>query len=364
MRVEALGGSVSWAFADIDVPRDGIAAPSGPEPVRAPRNASLEAVRLQRELSAARVAAGEADAAMRQVPIWSPTRRGELKAARDALQRTVVTLEAREAQQARVSLRDVQRARFRVLLERYATLERQIGPQETARLARQTYYGGVAWDGVAASATSRPASRWEIAAAGFPHGAANTWNAAGGFDGDMQTPDGTPVDVGHMLCGVDWQVNQREREGAWSLETVTLGGDLGTAMARAHSVPADEALASEGEADLNGDLDALNVAERIRRNPRASVTSILSAYYAQPDRVAEYASHGVWFVRNADGTPKRTPYGRYELDRNVIERSTSWMARLIRVWNGDTDRVTRERRDAVVTAFETWLTAMDRKRPE
>lgn len=322
------------------------------------RNPGLVALRLQRELSVARVAAGEAERAYRAAPFWSASRK-ELRATRDARQADVRSLETREAEQAAVMLPDVQKARFQVLLERLPVLEAKVGTNEAARLARQTYYAGPAWDGVAAAGRVRMATRWEIQEAGLPHGIFNEWNAAGGFDGDMRMPDGTPVDVGHMFCGVDWQVNGRVAKGAWSIEAVTIGGDLSTAMASITSATAEAgraALSGELGFDMNGDLDGLNIAQRLAKSPGTSMSSAVAAYYGRGlRRVNEYVTHAKWIVRNADGTPKRTRYGGYELDHATFRRNTGWMANLIRVWNGRMSTVSRAEQDAVIDAFAEWL---------
>lgn len=330
------------------------------QPIAGVRNPGLVALRLQRELSAKRVAAGQADAAMRATAIWSPRRR-VLAAERDALQAQVETLMRREAEQARIMLPDVQKARFAVTLERLRALEGELGAEAAVRLARQTYYAGFAWDGVAAAGQSKPATRWELSAAGFPHGVTNHWNAAGGFDGDMRTPDGTPVDMGHMFCGVDWQVNDRHAHGAWSIESVTLGGDLGSAMANTLGASPDEAraaIAGEGDFDLNGDLDGLNLAKRLETHHGARVSDVLAAYYAENPtrtRVSEYASHGRWVARNSDGTPKRTRYGGYVLNDELLRHETRAMTRLIRVWAKDFSRVERAQQDAIIGAFGEWM---------
>lgn len=95
-----------------------------------------------------------------------------------------------EAEEAKLPPDAVAQARLTVFGERLAAVEQAEGKGEAARLARQTYYNSDVWNGAAGT---DKASEGEINAAGFPRGAWHSGAATDGFDGEMQTRDGTVV---------------------------------------------------------------------------------------------------------------------------------------------------------------------------
>ena len=329
------------------------------------------ALSVQRELSKARIALGEADLALQRRP--NPSERVALTGRRDAAQRNVDLWARREDRQMAQPLLvpEVEKARFVVTLERLAELEAERGATEAARIARQTYYAGFAWDRVAGDGitafpspfrkTTHTPSEAQLDAAGLPHGKWNTDNAAGGYDGSMRTPDGVAVDMGHAFCGIDWQVNQRHARGGWTIEAVTLGGDLASAMARTKSAgmrDAANAFADETDSDYNGDIDGLNIAKRLEVASSTTMSRVIAGYYASggaPTRIEELARTSRYVIRDANGTPKRTRDGRYALDAKAIRKDTGWLARLMSAWALRFEPIKQPKQNAVIEAFAHWL---------
>jgi hypothetical protein len=267
------------------------------------------------------------------------------------LENEVAELEAQEkAQFENPDLKDdVEKAQFAVLQKRMGELEQEHGKEQAVTLARQTYYNSDLWN---LAGGSEKASDAQVLALGLPHtpGDKDTGVAAGGFRGQMRTPDGQPVDMGHVLCGMDWQLNKdripkklsvddlakaAEKEGLadileklpgggpdidnpFTLDFVTLEGDLGSAVAsRYGGESADKAVAEESDYDWNSDLDGLNLAKRLETNPNQSLSDTLNAYYGNGEyknRVDEYATHGKYVKRDGNGQPVRDEAGHYKMD--------------------------------------------------
>jgi len=221
----------------------------------------------------------------------------------------------------------VERARFTVFNERMATLERELGKSGAATIARQTYYNSAVWN---VGGGTLPASEAQVLAAGLPHDPNYSGGqAVGGYSGRMRTPDGREVDMGHVAAALDWQVNaDRVPDNYWlpgipptripnpfTLETVTLTGDVGSAVkntAAGNNVArrADTAIANERNEDWYGDIDGLNLANRLRQNPNMSLTQALNGYYGTgqyQNRIDEFATHSRHIQRDANGRPSATP---------------------------------------------------------
>lgn len=232
----------------------------------------------------------------------------------------------------------VERARFTVFNERMATLEQEVGKSDAARLARQTYYNSAVWN---AGGGTSAASEADILAAGLPHAPDYQGGmAVGGYSGRMRTPDGTEVDMGHVAAALDWQVNADRVPDSFrlsyvppvsipnpfTLDTVTLTGDVGSAVKNTAAgdnaaARADTAISREGNEDWNGDIDGLNLANRLRQNPNLSITDALNGYYGTGEdrnRIHEFATHSRYIQRDANGVPQRDANGHYVVDRDKL----------------------------------------------
>jgi hypothetical protein len=240
----------------------------------------------------------------------------------------------------------VERARFTVFNERMATLEKELGKSGAATIARQTYYNSAVWN---VGGGTLPASEAQVLAAGLPHDPNYSGGqAVGGYSGRMRTPDGKEVDMGHVAAALDWQVNaDRVPDNYWvpgvpptripnpfTLDTVTLTGDVGSAVkntAAGDNVAsrADTAIRNEGTEDWNGDIDGLNLANRLRQNPNLSITDALKGYYGTgqyQNRIDEYATHSRYIQRDANGVPQRDAQGDYVVDRDKLAREAKGFA--------------------------------------
>lgn len=248
------------------------------------------------------------------------------------LQQQITALEQTEATQPQDA---VERARFTVFNERMAQLEAQLGKEGAATIARQTYYNSDVWNNAAGT---EPASAAAINAAGLPHEPGNNADAAvGGFSGHMRTPDGREVDMGHVAAALDWQVNASRIPDnfaipqAWNLvsidnpfnlNAVTVMGDVASAMTQTDrngnlAANADTAIAGQQDYDWNGDIDGLNLANRLRQDPNLSITDALNGYYGTgqyQNRINEYATHGDYIRRDSSGAPLRDAQGNYQVD--------------------------------------------------
>ncbi|RKH62931.1 hypothetical protein [Corallococcus llansteffanensis] len=318
------------------------------------------------------------------------------------LENEVATLEAEEKTQFEdPNLKDdVEKAQFVVLEKRMGELEQKYGKNQAITLARQTYYNSDLWN---LAGGSHKASNAQVKALGLPHtpGEKNNRVEVGGFEGQFRAPDGQPVDMGHVLCGMDWQVNKDRvpkdlninelakasgQEGAakalkllpgsngvtvpnpFDKDFVTLTGDLGSAVEnRYKGKSAEEAVAGEGDYDWNGDLDGLNVAHRMETNPNLSASDALKSYYdsgESKNRLNEVATHSKYFQRDGAGVPRWDDKGHYKMDLDKMA-SDGFVAALLLGHDKDTlsggalDKVNpfQDKAKDVAKAYEKWVHA-------
>lgn len=345
--------------------------PTGPagtariEHVDPVQQARQEAVALERELSEARQALGQAQQRLEQRNLlqkgWDWLSNGD-EAQEEEIEQLQGRVDALEAKEARLPQDAVERARFTVFNERLAELEATQGKGAAAQLARQTYYNSGVWNGAAGTP---PATPGQINAAGFPRGEYNGSEAVGGFGGEMRDPDGNPVDMGHVACALDWQVNAHRLSGVYGnpfdANAVTISGDVASAMVNTPIGPdaakrAREAIAAEGDADWNGDIDGQNLAHRLASDPGASLTDTVRGYYGgdQQRRIDEWATHSKYVRRDEAGVPLRDPHGNYQLDRDRLQGDAHNFANLLSKGAAlipGNDYAERE----VVDAFGAWL---------
>jgi hypothetical protein len=297
------------------------------------------------------------------------------------LQGQITSLEQVERSQPQEA---VERARFTVFNERMAQLESQMGRQAAATIARQTYYNSDTWNNAAGS---ERASAGDINAAGLPRAPDyNASEAVGGYSGEMRTPDGRPVDMGHVASALDWQVNadrlprhfmipqaynQVGITNPFNLGTVTLTGDVASAMTRTSrtgdiAASADAAIARENDFDWNGDIDGLNLANRLSQNPNLSLTDALNGYYGSgqyQNRIDEFATHSPYVQRDENGVPRRDAQGNYQLEtgrlgtdaRNFAEMLDKDVLSTLGFTEGDYSTT------EVVDAFGRWLNEQRRE---
>ncbi|MBN8226147.1 hypothetical protein JYK02_01340 [Corallococcus macrosporus] len=234
----------------------------------------------------------------------------------------------------------VERARFTVFNERMPKLELELGKSGAATIARQTYYNSVTWN---VGRGSLPASEGKVLAAGLPHAPDYSGGqAVGGYGGRMRSPDGSEVDMGHVTAALDWQVNSARVPKSYlvptvppvaipnpfTLDTVTLTGDVASAVrntAKGNNAAhrADLAISREGNEDWYGDIDGLNLANRLRQKPALSITQALTDYYGTGQyqrRMDEFATHSRYIQRDAQGTPQRDAQGDYAVKRDLLAR--------------------------------------------
>lgn len=304
-----------------------------------------QALQTQQQLSQLRQEAGklqlELDNRNPLSKVWDGVTGGDdAKEARVAeLRQQITALEQTERSQPADA---VERARFTVFTERMASLERELGKSGAATIARQTYYNSPVWN---AGAGTSEASQAQIMAAGLPHDPTYIDGlASGGYGGRMRTPDGKEVDMGHVACALDWQVNADRIPSTinlnpivvppvlvpnpFNLETVTLTGDVASAVRNTAAgananTRADTAIGREGNEDWYGDIDGLNLANRLRQNPNASIADTLNGYYSTgqyQNRMDEFATHSRHIVRDQNGVPQRDENGHYKVDRDTLSR--------------------------------------------
>lgn len=296
---------------------------------------------------------------------------------------------------------DVEKAQFVVLEKRMGELEQKYGKKEAITLARQTYYNSDLWN---VAGGSKKASDVQVLALGLPHtpGKKDDSPVVGGFKGQMRSADGQPVDMGHVLCGMDWQVNKdrvpkelkvkdvasalgEDAEAVkkvlkyipgsngvtmpnpFDLDFVTLKGDLGSAVKRRFLEDAspDAAIAAEGSYDWNGDLDGLNLAHRLETNPNQSAADALKSYYdsgESKNRLDEAATHSKYFKRDDKGIPQRDDKGHYKMDTDKMA-SDAFVVALMLGHNGEIakdgvlDKLNpfQDKAKDVAKAFERWV---------
>ncbi|MCK6546455.1 hypothetical protein L6R52_11445, partial [Myxococcota bacterium] len=317
-----------------------------------------EALDNQRALSEARQELGNAQLELENRNIfqrgWDFVTGGD-----DAKEQRIGELEQAvadlEAEEAKLPPDAVAQARLTVFEERLAAIEATQGKGEAARLARQTYYNSDVWNGAAGTGK---ASEAEIDAAGFPRGAWHSGAATDGYDGEMQTRDGNVVDMGHVACALDWQVNGRGGfPNPFDANAVTLTGDLASAILRtpAGGDPA-AAIDAEGDADWNGDLDGNNLAKRLADDPDASLADTVRGYYSGDyrDRIDEWATHSKYVERSDDGVPLRDADGHYVLDRDQLQRDANGFAVLLSQ-GGTLNPLNRFEDRAVIDAWADWF---------
>ena len=324
-----------WQVTDgYDAGRAGAAGAQGVTKVD---NASYrQALDTQRRLSGLRQEAGRLQLGLDTRGIFAITGGGHATKARIAqLKRDIAALEKVEHAQ---PLDAVGHARFTVFHARIATLEHELGKGCAATIARQTYYNSEAWN---VAAGSWPASEAKVLAAGLPRGPDySTHQAVGGYRGTMLTPDGREVDMGHVAAALDWQVNADSVPDSYltpslpphripnpfTLDTVALTGDVASAVRNTPNGDnaarrADAAIAKEGDADWNGDIDGLNLANRLQRSPNMSITQALNGYYGTGQyqrRIDEFATHSRYIQRDANGRPQRDAQGDYAVNRDLL----------------------------------------------
>lgn len=349
--------------------RDSSRGPRGVEAVE-PAGDDVDAAALanQRELSDARQALGDAQL---ELEGRNPLRRGwdALVPGKTDGEERVEELEARvrELEEAEDALprEAVERARFTVFNERLAELEAEHGTETAARLARQTYYNSDVWNG---AALTGKASEGEINAAGLPHGDYSGGIAVGGYGGAMRTPDGRPVDMGHVAAALDWQVNDHGGHGnPFDENAITLSGDIASAIKRTEGADdaeaaAEAAIGAEGDADWNGDIDGNNLAHRLEQNEGQTLAETLSGYYDSGDyeqRVDEWATHSKYIERDEQGVPLREADGSYVVDEDELRGNANGFLKLLTKGKSllpTTDYADRE----VVDAWVEWLDAQPR----
>ncbi|QRO00360.1 hypothetical protein JRI60_15670 [Archangium violaceum] len=244
----------------------------------------------------------------------------------------------------------VERARFTVFMDRMGELEKTMGKGEAATIARQTYYNSTVWN--VGGGTPFGASEGAINAAGLPHDPNYSGGmAVGGYSGRMRTPDGQEVDMGHVACALDWQVNEKRVPdnyllptlpptripNPFNLQTVTLTGDVASAIkntARGDNAGAraDTAIGNEGKEDWYGDIDGLNLANRLAQNPNQSLTQVLGDYYGKgqyQNRIDEFATHSRYIQRDGQGQPLRDAQGHYVVDKQKLESEAYAFANIL-----------------------------------
>jgi hypothetical protein len=306
-------------------------------------SADAQALATQRRLSELRQAAGRLQRRLddRGILQWGRdaiTHEAEAtEATIDQLKQGIAALENSERAQPQDA---VERARFTVFIERMSKLELELGKSGAATIARQTYYNSLVWNGGGGSSSASDA---EVLAAGLPHEPDYSGGlSVGGYGGRMRTPDGIEVDMGHVAAALDWQVNaNRVPRGytnlldplhpipnPFTLDTVTLTGDVASAVrntARGKDTArrADLAIAREGNEDWYGDIDGLNLANRLRRKPTQSITQALKDYYSAGQykkRIDEFATHSRYIRRDAQGTPQRDAEGAPVVNSDLLAR--------------------------------------------
>ncbi|MBZ4419229.1 hypothetical protein [Myxococcus sp. RHSTA-1-4] len=304
--------------------------PTGP---RAPT-----AYQLQKDLSATRQKKGEILEKIDKVEDelrgwhwpWTDTSKQEkqlkdLKAQLDTTNQSLKSLEGTEASFQPQS--EVQKARYQVFTERLGELEKTHGKKEAASIARQTYYNDLKFNGVS---LSLPLKEKDKLKAGLPTNPL------------MMTPKGEVVDAGHVAAAMDWTLNPKINR-VVDLQGVTLVGDLAAGaekMVKEGRTP-EKALDNpdSGEArleDLKGDIDGLNIANRLSKNPNASLTDTFKSYYDNVDpksRLDELATHSPYF--------KKDEKGQYVVDQDALAKHVaSFTRKLIAVGgqNGGGDK--------------------------
>jgi len=265
-----------------------------------------------------------------------------------ALRGALATLQQAEAAQPRA---DVERASFEVFFERFEALEKAQGPEAAARLARQTWYNDRKFN---VAGGSRPATEAQLLKAGFPTSAT------------MRSPSAERIDMGHVACALDWELNPSVYHGLLvDLEQVTFTGDLAAAAQAVAERGLDGEAALDQQAgapDLLGDYDGLNLAARIRADRTRDVSAHLRAYYADgpEDRLGELAQHSRFFIRDPAGSPQRDAEGRLRVDRSALtEAVRTFTQRLDVVGYGGQGVSESELHAAVEVILDTWAQRAD-----
>ncbi len=277
-------------------------------------------------------------------------------------------------------------------------LEQQYGKEKAITLARQTYYNSDVWN---LAAGSEKASDDQVLALGLPHkpGEKDNGPFSGGYMGPMRTLDGQPVDMGHVLCGMDWQINKDRAPDSlkvddltravghgevgkvlkeyigdkasipnpFDLGFVTLEGDLGSAVKESlGGTSPDDAVAEEGDYDWNSDLDGLNLAKRLETHPNQSLADALGGYYDSGEyknRADEFATHSEYVKRDGNGQPVKDKNGHYEMDTEKMAED-SFLAGLLLskgdpkvLAGGVLDKLNpfSDKAEDVAESFEKWL---------
>lgn len=324
-----------------------------------------EATKTQQDLSRARQELGAEQ--QRQQPPLDPARRWAKKlvdrfTGRDKenekrlkqLEKKVKDLERVEASQ---PVEAVERARFTVFQQRFAELEKEMGTKGAITIARQTYYDSGVWNGARGSI---PASEAAINRAGLPHHPTYVKGIANeGYGGEMRTPDGRQVDMGHVVAGLDFKINGNVPGSPLDINSATLSGDVASAINNGAVRGPDarsrawDAIKAEGDADWRGDIDATNLAHRYENDPKQRVSDLFATYYgngAYQHRVTELAGHSK-YIKRENGQPVRDASGGFVVDREALQRDASRFATLLRHDGSGEVNPSRE----VVNAWQQWL---------
>ncbi len=266
---------------------------------------------------------------------------------------------------------DVETARYVVFHERLGQLEKSLGRKEAVQLARQTYVNGESW----ARLSGAPrASEAQLSFAGLPRGVPLKGEAGGGFSGEMRTLHGERVDMGRVMCALDCQVNAARVPRKVSVKGLslynpldvqgaTLGSDVGAVISR---LPAGlsraeinsasaTALLQRGEAKLRGDVDGLNIARRLQKDPPTGLSQLIEGYYssgASARRMEELAGHGKYILRDAQGQALLDGTGHYRIDAAALGSDGWWAAFAMAQEN---PAIPLEQADAAALAFHDWM---------
>lgn len=316
------------------------------------------ALQTQRDLSSARVLLGSYQLGLRTGAQGDLTR----------VKADISRLERAERTQ---TPSNVEKARYVVFAERLGELETSMGKKGAAQLARQTYFNSESWARLSGAPRATEA---QLNHAGLPRGTLVKGEAAGGFNGEMQALNGERVDMGRVMCALDFQVNASRVPAKVNVQGLsiynpldvhgaTLGGDVGVAIARTgpslsraeiNSGAASHIL-QHGETALRGDIDGLNLAHRLQKNPSAPLAQVIDGYYgsnANQRRIEELASHSKYALRDAQGELMRDGTGHYKVDVAALGADGWWQAFAMKQQE---PAIPLEQSDSVASAFHDWM---------
>jgi len=118
-------------------------------------------------------------------------------------------------------------------------------------------------------------------------------------------------------------------------------------------------IAAEGNSDWRGDVDGLNLANRMANDPTLSFSQALGGYYggqppASHSRIDELATHSQYFKRDENGQPLRDSNGRYQIDTGKLAEDGRYIAVLL---NPGTVALGALLSRQVTGALEDWMEA-------